>query len=254
MKSRQLVAGNWKMNLTKQEAQSLLAEISGMMADEIHGNMPVVLFPSFPYLMMTATQLQSDPRLKTGAQNCSVEKSGAFTGEVSAEMLASCGVGYVLAGHSERRAYYGETDLIVAQKVLRILQAGMIPVFCCGESLDEREKGRHFETVQRQIEAVTAALNEEQYAKLVVAYEPVWAIGTGKTATTEQAGEMHSFIRGLLKMQFSQAADQTTILYGGSCNEKNAAELFRTSDVDGGLIGGASLQSRSFISIVKSLP
>jgi triosephosphate isomerase len=134
------------------------------------------------------------------------------------------------------------------------VQAGMIPVFCCGESLDEREKGRHFETVQRQIEVVTSSLTKDQYSKLVIAYEPVWAIGTGKTATAEQAGEMHSFIRGLLRKQFAEAAENTTILYGGSCNEKNAAELFRATDVDGGLIGGASLKSRSFISIIKSLP
>jgi triosephosphate isomerase (TIM) len=254
MKSRQLIAGNWKMNLNRQEAQSLLAEISGMLSDEVIGNVPVVLFPPFPYLMLTASQMSKDSRVKTGAQTCSSEKSGAFTGEVSADILASCGVTYVLAGHSERRTFFGETDAVVVKKVKRILEAGMSPVFCCGEDLNERESGNHFARVKEQLSAITSELSKEEFSKTVIAYEPVWAIGTGKTATSEQAGEMHSYIREFLRSLYGELADNTTMLYGGSCNEKNAASLFQASDVDGGLIGGASLQSRSFLDIIKSLP
>lgn len=253
MVSRKLVAGNWKMNLNKQEAQILVSEICGMLSDEVSAEVTVILFPPFPYLMMAGNLAAAEPRLKIGAQSCSAEKSGAFTGEVSADMLASCGVSYVLAGHSERRSMYGESDEIVAKKVLRILDAGLIPVFCCGESLQERESGNHFNIVEQQLNVVLSQLNESSFKKLVVAYEPVWAIGTGKTATAEQAGEMHSFIRKKLTEKFGVVADQTTLLYGGSCNEKNASELFNVKDVDGGLIGGASLKSRSFVEIIKAI-
>lgn len=252
MKSRRLVAGNWKMNLNRQEAQALVSEIAGMLQDETMDDFPVVIFPPFPYLILLANQVRDAARIRFGAQNCSAEQSGAFTGEVSAAMLSSCGVNYVLAGHSERRALFGETDAIVAKKVQRILEEGMTPVFCCGETLDQRNGNLHFDAVKRQVETVIATLSNDHFKKLVIAYEPVWAIGSGLTATASQAAEMHTFIRSILTERQGEAADRIPLLYGGSCNENNAKELFAAANVDGGLIGGASLKSRSFVSIVKS--
>jgi triosephosphate isomerase (TIM) len=240
------------MNLNRIEAQSLASEISGMLRDEVRAQIKVVLFPPFPYLLTVGQLIASDSRIAVGAQNCSDHDSGAFTGEVSAGMLASCNVRYVLAGHSERRILYKESDEVVISKVKRILEAGMIPVYCCGETLEERDSGRHLQRIESQIKKLTASVNSG-FDKCVIAYEPVWAIGTGRTATPEQAGEMHVFIRELLIGDKGESGRQTTLLYGGSCNDQNAADLFKTPEVDGGLIGGASLKSRSFVNIIKAL-
>lgn len=240
------------MNLNRIEAQSLASEISGMLRDEVNTRFKVVLFPPFPYILTVGQLIASDSRIAVGAQNCSEHDSGAFTGEVSAKMLASCNVSYVLAGHSERRILYNESDDVVIGKVKRILEAGMIPVFCCGETMEERDSGKHFQRIESQIKKLTEAVHSG-FEKCVIAYEPVWAIGTGRTATPAQAGEMHVFIRELLISEKGESGRQTTLLYGGSCNDQNAADLFNTPEVDGGLIGGASLKSRSFVNIIKAL-
>jgi triosephosphate isomerase len=187
------------------------------------------------------------------AQNCAAENSGAYTGEVSAAMLKSAGIGYVILGHSERRAYYGETDAILAKKVLLALEHGLTPIFCCGEVLSEREQNQHLGVVKTQLADALFHLTAEQFSHIVIAYEPVWAIGTGVTATAAQAQEMHAYIRGVLAEHYGAAvANATSILYGGSCKSSNAGELFANPDVDGGLIGGASLDPADFIGIVKA--
>ena len=240
------------MNLTRVEAQALASEITEMMRDEVRSKAPVILFPPNPYLLSVGQITAVESRISIGAQNCSEHDSGAFTGEVSAKMLASCNVSYVLTGHSERRILYGETDETVIRKVRRILEAGMSPVFCCGETLEERDAGNHYEKVESQIRKLTSSL-DSGFTKCIIAYEPVWAIGTGRTASPAQAGEMHQFIRQLLIQEKGEEGRQTTLLYGGSCNDQNAADLFSTPEVDGGLIGGASLKSRSFVNIIKVL-
>jgi triosephosphate isomerase len=186
------------------------------------------------------------------AQSCAEYESGAYTGEVSAKMLASVDVKYCILGHSERREYYGETNATLARKIAQTLKHTLTPIFCVGEKLDEREANRHFDVVNAQLEVLTQ-LSAEDFGKVIVAYEPVWAIGTGKTATSAQAQEMHAFIRKTLAAKFGAAAEQTPILYGGSCKPSNAAEIFAQPDVDGGLIGGASLVADDFIAIAKAL-
>lgn len=191
--------------------------------------------------------------IAVGAQNCAAEEKGAYTGEVSAKMIASLGAEYVILGHSERREYYGETSETLNKKMALAYAQGLAPIYCVGEKLDEREAGKHFDVVRAQIEEVVFNLTPEQFAKLVIAYEPVWAIGTGKTATADQAQEIHAFIRQVLAEKFGEAAAaQTPILYGGSCKPGNAAEIFSKADVDGGLIGGASLVAADFIAIAKA--
>jgi triosephosphate isomerase len=185
------------------------------------------------------------------AQSCAEYESGAYTGEVSAKMLASVDVKYCILGHSERREYYGETNATLARKIAQTLKHTLTPIFCVGEKLDEREANRHFDVVNAQLEVLTQ-LSAEDFGKVIVAYEPVWAIGTGKTATSAQAQEMHAFIRKTLAAKFGAAAEQTPILYGGSCKPSNAAEIFAQPDVDGGLIGGASLVADDFIAIAKA--
>ncbi len=247
---KKIVAGNWKMNKTFEEAEELLAYV----AEAIEKKTPceVVACPPAVYLEM-ATDFAEESNLLVGAQNVSQFESGAYTGEISAAMLDSVDVDYCIVGHSERRKYFNETDEMLAQKVNQLLEYGIQPIFCCGEQLEEREKEIHFGVVRSQLDNGLFHLNENEFANVVIAYEPVWAIGTGRTASPEQAQEMHAFIRGLITEKYGKkVADSTTILYGGSCNPGNARELFSQEDVDGGLIGGASLKGEDFIKIVNS--
>lgn len=249
MQRKKIVAGNWKMNKTLQEAEALINEIiiAGTRED-----VTKIFFPSFPFLV-TAGNLAHAHGYFTGAQNCSDKENGAFTGEVSADAIASTGATYVLVGHSERRTIFNESPALLKAKIDIALMHHLIPVYCVGEVLDEREHNRHFSVIEKQLEDSIFHLTAEQITKCVIAYEPVWAIGTGKTATAEEAGEIHSFIRERIGHKYSkETAGQISILYGGSCNPQNAKELFATKDIDGGLIGGASLKAADFVSIINS--
>jgi triosephosphate isomerase len=242
------------MNKTLEEARILTAELMGLVAEEVKGNVEVVLCVPFPYLLSIKNQLGSNSRIEVGAQNCSEHEWGAYTGEVSAGMLKSIGSPFVIVGHSERRQYFGEEGKLLATKVDRVLAARLTPIFCCGEPLEIREKGMHESLVKKQVEESLFHLGEEALKKVVIAYEPVWAIGTGKTATSQQAQDMHAVIRKHLAGKYGQAvAGEISILYGGSVKADNAKELFACADVDGGLVGGASLKSREFVEIVKGI-
>ena len=245
-----IVAGNWKMNTTLEQGLSLVKELIAK-ENEIPACVQMVVVPPFTHLY-SVYQLLKDCRIALGAQNCAAQAKGAYTGEVAAEMLASVSCQYVLIGHSERREYYGEDSPILCQKITQALHSGLIPVFCVGERLEEREAGNHFEVIAQQVKETVLLLNPVDFSKMVVAYEPVWAIGTGKTASSAQAQEVHAFIRKILAEAFGALAAQTTILYGGSCKPSNAAELFAQNDIDGGLIGGASLLAEDFIAIAKA--
>lgn len=251
---KKIVAGNWKMNKTFEEAETLVAELLGMVNDEVKGNVRVVLCVPFPYLVPLRNQLGKNSRIELGAQNCSEHEAGAYTGEVSAAMLRSIGIPYVILGHSERRQYFHEDGKLLAKKVDIALKYGLTPIFCCGEPLDVREKNEHEKLVKQQLEEALFHLDADAVAKVVVAYEPVWAIGTGKTASAGQAQQMHSVIRQHLASKYDgSVADDISVLYGGSVNAGNAKELFSSPDVDGGLVGGASLKSREFTEIVKAM-
>ncbi len=251
---KKIIAGNWKMNKTLEEGMGLVSEISNMLKDEYKGSAEVVLFPPFTHINAVSKLIAENPRLKSGAQNCSNHKSGAYTGEVSADMLKSCGATYVIIGHSERRQYFGEYNDWLAKKVNAVLEAGLTPIYCCGETLEERENNAHFDVLKTQISEGLFHLSQEQMMQVVIAYEPVWAIGTGKTASTAQAQEIHAFIRGLLSAKFNDSTAQNiTIQYGGSVKPDNAVELFQSADIDGALVGGAALQSRSFVDIIKAM-
>ena len=246
-----IVAGNWKMNKTLVEATQLTSEVMTLTGAEVKGEAKIVLCVPFPYLLSTRNQL-GNSSLLVGAQNCSEHDSGAYTGEVSAPMLKSMGIPYVILGHSERRQYFGEDGKLLAKKVDKALANTIIPIFCCGEPLDIREKGTHEALVRTQVEESLFHLAADAIKKVVIAYEPVWAIGTGKTASTQQAQDMHAVIRKLLTTKYGEAVAQSIpILYGGSVKPDNAKELFSCPDVDGGLVGGASLKARDFIEIVK---
>ncbi len=250
-----LVAGNWKMNLTYPEGLALVSEIVHMVAAEATGPQApqVVICPPFPLLHSVGKLLLAGGRCHLGAQNCHQQASGAFTGEVSAPLLASVGCEYVVLGHSERRQYFREDDDLLGQKLKAALAAGLRPIFCVGESLDTREADETFDFVGKQLQNGLFHLSNEEFDRVVVAYEPVWAIGTGRTATSAQAQEVHAFIREQIARAYdAKAALETTILYGGSANAQNARELFAQPDVDGGLIGGASLKARDFVEIIKS--
>jgi triosephosphate isomerase (TIM) len=247
-----IVAGNWKMNKSLEEAKALTSEIMGMVADEIRSETKIVLCTPFPYLLPVKSQLGTDARIEVGAQNCSEFDSGAYTGETSAAMIKSIGVPYVIIGHSERRQYFGEDGKLLALKVDKVLANGLTPIFCCGEPLEIREKGTHEQLVTKQVEESLFHLSAEQVQKVVIAYEPVWAIGTGKTATSQQAQDMHAVIRKYLAERYGkEIAENISILYGGSVKPDNAREIFSCPDVDGGLVGGASLKSRDFVDIIK---
>ncbi len=250
---KRLVAGNWKMNKTYDEAVALVSEVVNMVKDEVTGQTAVVLCTPSIYLTALKQYLPAGGRISLGAQNCHEKASGAYTGEVSAPMLQSIGVRYVILGHSERRQYFNETNAQLAEKVDAALANGLIPIFCCGESLDMRENGDYLGFVKAQLTESLFHLSADQFANVVIAYEPIWAIGTGLTASSQQAQDMHAELRQHLAGKYGdEAAQNTTILYGGSANAQNAAELFAQPDVDGGLIGGASLKSRDFTTVVKA--
>lgn len=250
---KKIVAGNWKMNKTFEEAQALASEVVNMVKDEVSNDALAVLCPSFPYLPAVSKAVAGSANIHLGAQNCHQQASGAYTGEVSAPMLASVGVEYVILGHSERRQYFQEDNQLLEAKVKAVLNQGLKPIFCIGESLEEREQDQTFAVLETQLKEGLFHLSNEEFAQVVIAYEPIWAIGTGKTASSQQAQEVHAFIREQIARAYDAAAAQeTTILYGGSCNPANARELFACPDIDGGLIGGASLKSRDFVDIIKS--
>lgn len=250
---RKIVAGNWKMNLLTQAAGQLTDDIISKTENaKLAKDVELVLFPPFPYLDFVGSKL-AGTTIKYGAQNCSEHNEGAYTGEVSASMICSIGADYVLVGHSERRKYFGEDGIICLSKIKHVLKMKMTPIYCCGEQLEDRNKKNHFKIVESQLAIVLHKLTKAMISKVIIAYEPVWAIGTGETANPKQAQEMHAFIRDVLKRKFgSDVSGLIPILYGGSVNEKNAKNLFKQKDVDGGLVGGASLDAKKFIAIAKS--
>ena len=248
---KKIVAGNWKMNTNLQEGVALAEKVNEALKG-VTPNCDVVIAVPFTHLASVNAVIDST-KLGLGAENCADKKSGAYTGEVSASMVASTGATYVILGHSERRQYYGETSEILKEKVGLALENNLTPIFCIGEVLEERENGTYFDVVKAQIEEALFELSAEDFGKIILAYEPVWAIGTGKTATDDQAEEMHAFIREVLAAKYGEAvAEETSILYGGSCKPSNAAQLFAKPNVDGGLIGGASLEAESFMGIVTA--
>lgn len=249
---KKIVAGNWKMNLNFEEGVSLFSEIVNMVKDEVVGNQEVIVCTPFIHLSTVAKLSENVKNVNIGSQNIHQAESGAYTGEVSASQVKSVGVAYVILGHSERRAYFGESDSLLAEKVNAALKHDLKPIFCIGETKEERESGKFFDVIKTQLTDGVFHLSKEEFAKVVLAYEPVWAIGTGLTASPEQAQEVHAFIRETIANHYDAAtAEATTILYGGSCNPSNAPTLFSQKDIDGGLIGGASLKSRDFLEIVK---
>jgi len=248
---KNIVAGNWKMNNNLQEGLALAKDLQTVLNGKTL-NCEVVICTPFIHLA-SIVEANATAAYAVGAQNCADKKSGAYTGEVSATMVASTGAKYVILGHSERRAYYGETNEILKEKVSLALENNLTPIFCIGEVLNEREAGKQNEVVESQIRESLFDLSAEDFGKLVLAYEPVWAIGTGKTATSGQAQEMHAFIRKTIASKYGETvADNTSILYGGSANASNAKELFSNPDVDGGLIGGASLKVDTFLPIIEA--
>jgi triosephosphate isomerase len=248
---KKIVAGNWKMNLDYAEGISLFSEIVNMVRDEKQGEQLAIICA--PSIHLNSLAKLGGGTVSIGAQNCHQKENGAYTGEISAKMIKSVGCEYVIIGHSERRQYFAESNELLAEKTVIALQNDLTPIFCIGETLDERNNGSYFEVLKSQLEEGVFGLSAEDFGKIVIAYEPVWAIGTGLTATSEQAQEVHAFIRKEITAKYdASVADDTTILYGGSCNPKNAAELFAQPDIDGGLIGGASLKSRDFTDIVKT--
>lgn len=249
---KNIVAGNWKMNKTIEEGVQLVKEIKSLISEKQISSVQLIINPPFTHLSVLKNEI-ANSGIKIGAQNCSYESSGAYTGEVSVGMLKSIDIDYVIIGHSERRAYFNETDEILLKKLYLVLDSGLLPIFCCGEVLSQRDAGIHFEVVRQQIENTIFKLSEDKFKKVVIAYEPVWAIGTGRTATSEQAQEIHKYIRNLITEKFgASVASEISILYGGSCNAQNAKELFQNPDVDGGLIGGASLKATDFVQIASS--
>ena len=252
---KKIVAGNWKMNLNYTTGVGLFSEIVNMVNDEVIGNHKVIVCSPYIHLNAISQLAKANPKVSVGAQNCHQAESGAYTGEISASMLKSVGAEYIIIGHSERRQYSSESNSLLAEKVNSVLRNELIPIFCIGETLDQRNGNTHFDVIKSQLKEGVFHLNEAAFKNVIIAYEPVWAIGTGLTATPEQAQEVHEFIRKEIVNQYNSAvADDVSILYGGSCNPKNAAELFAKADIDGGLIGGASLKSRDFVDIIKSFP
>jgi triosephosphate isomerase len=250
---KKIVAGNWKMNTTPEQGLKLAKEVKSLSA-EAPADVELIIAPPFTHISSIANELKSC-KVKLGSQNCSAWEKGAFTGEVSVEMLASSGVSHIIVGHSERREYFSESSKILLDKLMLVLKYGLTPIFCCGEKLDDRDANNHFNVVKSQIEEVLFHLNPDEMAKVVIAYEPVWAIGTGRTASPEQAEEIHGYIRNVIGKHFgNEIGQETSILYGGSCKPDNAKEIFAKPNVDGGLIGGASLVAIDFIAIAKSFP
>ena len=246
---KNIVAGNWKMNKNLQEGIQLAKEVNEVLANETP-NCDVVICTPFMHLA-SVTPLVDASKIGVGAEDCADKESGAYTGEVSASMIASTGAKYVILGHSERRAYYHETSATLKDKVKLAIANGLTPIFCVGEVLEEREAEKQNTVVKSQLSEALFDLSAEDFSKIIVAYEPVWAIGTGKTASSDQAQEMHAFIRSVISEKYGkEVADNTSILYGGSCKASNAKELFANPDVDGGLIGGASLKAEDFKGVI----
>ena len=250
---KKIVAGNWKMNMNYEEGLRLAKSLDQYFRDKQPDRAEVIICT--PFIHLTGiSEIVKGGKVALGAQNCASEASGAFTGEVSAYMIKSTGADYVIIGHSERRSYYNEDDRLLNKKTVLALNSGLKVIFCCGEVKEQREEGNHFVIVRRQLEEGLFPLGAESMQNIVIAYEPVWAIGTGLTATPDQAQEMHKYIRGLIKEKYgNKIANDITILYGGSCKPSNAAEIFSKADVDGGLIGGASLKKEDFIAIVEAV-
>jgi triosephosphate isomerase len=246
---KKIVAGNWKMNKNLQEGIELARAVN----DQVSGTGVTVILCT-PFIHLTeVNKMITKEALYLGAQNCASEESGAYTGEVSAGMIKSTGASYVIIGHSERRAYYREDNTTLNKKVNLALDSNLIPIFCCGEVLEERNANKHLLVVKNQIQEGLFNLSAQNFSRIVIAYEPVWAIGTGVVATSDQAQEMHKIIRDFLASGYGkEIAEKTSILYGGSCKPSNAGELFSNPDVDGGLIGGASLKAEDFMGIVKA--
>ncbi len=248
---KNIVAGNWKMNTTLPEGIALAKAVSDSLKD-VDLKCDVVICTPFTHLA-SVNEVIDKNKVGLGAENCADHLKGAYTGEISAPMVASTGATYVILGHSERRQYYGETSATLKEKVKLALENNLTPIFCIGEVLEERENGTYFDVVKAQVEDALFDLSAEDFGKIILAYEPVWAIGTGKTATDDQAQEMHAHIRGLIEAKYGkEVADNTSILYGGSCKPTNAKALFANPDVDGGLIGGAALDAESFKGIITA--
>ena len=248
---KNIVAGNWKMNLNREEGIKLVEEVISLVSSD--NNVEVVFSPSFLYLYKVNKMCVNDNLLQTASQNISHNESGAFTGEVSSQMVNSLNVKYTILGHSERREYFNETNIELKQKVDLSLKNNLEIIFCCGESLNQRESGVHFDWIKQQLTESVFHLTEKEFEKVVIAYEPIWAIGTGVTASSDQAEEIHQFVRNVITEKYNEnIAENTSILYGGSCNPTNAKELFSKKNIDGGLIGGASLNAENFTRIIKS--
>ena len=245
---KKIVAGNWKMNLTKNEGLLL---VEGVVNGANTADVKVILAPPFPFIS-DAYSVTGRSGVSISGQNCHQEQNGAYTGEVSAAALKSFGCEYCIVGHSERRQYFGENDELINHKIKQLLENDLQPIYCCGESLEQREDERHFEVVGEQIQSALQGFTKDELKKIVFAYEPIWAIGTGVTATPEQAQEMHAFIRQKLAQVLVNEAEEISILYGGSVKPDNAKELFSQKDIDGGLIGGASLNATDFLAIIDS--
>ena len=246
---RTIIAGNWKMHKDRGEALALIDALVAGLKDVPEGP-EVVVAPPFTFLAEAVQHAKGSP-IRVAAQNCHQAEQGAFTGEVSAGMLKSIGVTHCIVGHSERRQYSGETDAAVGEKIVALLAHGITPIFCCGEKKEERESGHHFDVVTEQMKGALGRLENDRLKRVVIAYEPVWAIGTGLTATAQQAQDMHAHIRTCLHTHGAEVSDAVPILYGGSCNPKNAEELLACEDVNGGLIGGASLVADQFVDLVR---
>ena len=245
---KRIVAGNWKMNMNNSDARVLFESLNN---SQIASSVDIIVAP--PSIYLSEFVGKKNKHICLAAQNCSDSENGAYTGEISASMLYSIGVEYCLVGHSERRQYQNESDILIKQKVNVLLENKVTPIFCCGENLDKRESGDFYKVIQSQLENSLFHLSNSEIKEVVIAYEPVWAIGTGVTASPGQAQEIHAFIRSLLVERYSlETAEEISILYGGSCNASNAKELFMNKDVDGGLIGGAALDVDSFSAIIKS--
>lgn len=250
---KQIAAANWKMNLTFQQGEKLLDDILGADINLDAHQFAIFAVPA-PYLLMARSEMEEEQNYYAAAQNCYHKKSGAFTGEISAEMIHSLGIKYCVIGHSERREYFHETNSNLADKINLCLENFIIPIFCCGEPLDIREAGTQNDFVSAQLKESLFHLSAEKIKGIVIAYEPIWAIGTGKTASTEQAQEIHKYLRSVIAAQYGEeVANEIPILYGGSVKANNAGELFSCPDVDGGLVGGASLAAADFIEIIKAL-
>lgn len=250
---KKIAAANWKMNCTLQQAEELLNNLNNASVNLSSEKISVIGVPA-PYLLLAKEKLQGKSNMFIAAQNCYTKKSGAYTGEISAEMLQSMNIPFVIIGHSERREYFNETNTMLAEKVNIALEYKLQPIFCCGEALSIREAGTQNSFVENQLKESLFHLNEEQILQVVIAYEPIWAIGTGKTASNEQAQEMHQHIRNVLANKYgNDVAEKISILYGGSVKGNNAKELFAQKDVDGGLVGGASLNADEFTSIINAL-